>query len=212
MVKVIIITGAAIVVIAIVVAVLFFFKQPLPDVSGYESLTSPRIVILPKQKMIEVTVNGDPNKVLAGAFSSLFQVYYAIKETPKGPKQAPPRLRCSIPESLKFDEMTPGKSLIATVGIPVPETVTTLPNSKKSGSFEVKLADWEYGDSAEILHKGPYDKEQPTIEKLLAYIKSQVYIPAGIHEEEYLIGPGMGGAGPDKYVTIIRYPVVKATK
>jgi effector-binding domain-containing protein len=142
----------------------------------------------------------------------LFRTYYALKETPKGPKQAPPRLRCSIPESFKFDETAPEKTLEATVGLPVPETVISLPKSANSGPIKVKLADWEYGETAEILHIGSYAKEQPTIAKLLDYIKSQGFVPAGIHEEEYIIGPGMSGATPEKYYTIIRYPVVKAAK
>jgi hypothetical protein len=64
---------------------------------------------------------------------------------------------------------------------------------------------------AEILHVGRYDDEGPTIRRLLEFIKASGYSVAGEHEEEYLKGPGMFGPGnPEKYLTIIRYPVRRA--
>jgi hypothetical protein len=57
---------------------------------------------------------------------------------------------------------------------------------------------------------GGYDKEKPTIERLKAFIEQSGYEIAGLHEEEYLRGPGMIFRGnPDTYLTIIRYPVRK---
>jgi hypothetical protein len=55
---------------------------------------------------------------------------------------------------------------------------------------------------------GPYDKEPPTVEKLMKFIADKGYVVAGPHEEEYLTGPGMV-AEPSKYWTIIRYQVKK---
>lgn len=61
---------------------------------------------------------------------------------------------------------------------------------------------------AEILHIGPYSAEVPTTERLQSYIKEKGYRVIGVHEEEYLKGPGMFGKGnPEKYYTIIRYRV-----
>ena len=72
------------------------------------------------------------------------------------------------------------------------------------------LTTWEYGDVAEMLHVGPYDREEPTIAKLKQFIKECGYEIVGEHEEEYLKGPGMFSKGnPDKYLTIIRYRVKK---
>lgn len=55
---------------------------------------------------------------------------------------------------------------------------------------------------------GPYNAEQPDIERLLNFIKSQGYRVVGDHEEEYVKGPGMLFAGdPKNYLTIIRLRV-----
>jgi effector-binding domain-containing protein len=207
MVKIIIIVGGVIVILAVAVVLFFVFFPPMPDVSAYESLITPRIVSVPAQKMIEMRVKGVPAKVLPEAFSALFQVYYGINETPKGPGQQAPRLRCPVYETGLFDTNT---ELEITVGIPVPAAVSALPDKRTGPAAQVTLNEWEYGDTAEILHKGPYEKEGPTIQKLLDFIKQSGYVPAGIHEEEYLIGPGMGNVSTEKYYTIIRYPVNKA--
>jgi effector-binding domain-containing protein len=64
---------------------------------------------------------------------------------------------------------------------------------------------------AEILHIGPYDREEPDIARLTGFIKDNGYSIIGDHEEEYLKGPGMFSKGnPEKYYTIIRYRVKKA--
>jgi hypothetical protein len=41
------------------------------------------------------------------------------------------------------------------------------------------------------------------------FIADKGYEMAGMHEEEYLVGPGMGNAPPESYRTIIRYQVKK---
>ena len=79
--------------------------------------------------------------------------------------------------------------------------------------MKASLETWEYGEVAEILHIGPYNKEEPTVNKLMNFIKEQGYEVAGLHEEEYLKGPTMAGPGdPEKYLTIIRYRVKKKEK
>ena len=74
----------------------------------------------------------------------------------------------------------------------------------------VELVTWEYGEVAQILHVGGYDEETADTEALKEFIRSQGYEITGLHEEEYLKGPGFLFAGnPDKYLTLIRYPVKK---
>ena len=94
--------------------------------------------------------------------------------------------------------------------MPVPAGTTALPPYKAESGLSVRLEPWEYGDVAEILHIGPYDREKPTVERLLAFIRAGGYEAIGDHEEEYLKGPGMFFRGdPEKYQTIIRYRVKK---
>ena len=57
---------------------------------------------------------------------------------------------------------------------------------------------------AQILHKGPYSAEWPSIEKLHRFIAEKGYRIVGPHEEEYLTRPDVKVPK-----TIIRYRVKK---
>ena len=93
-------------------------------------------------------------------------------------------------------------------GIPVPEEVIEIPEQK--GELKIELKYWEYSEMAQILHIGAYSDESPTVDLLEVYAKEKGYKLAGLHEEEYLKGPGMFFKGdPKKYQTIIRYKVEK---
>jgi len=66
---------------------------------------------------------------------------------------------------------------------------------------------------AEILHTGPYSREEPALKRLGEFIQEQGYVILGGHEEEYIVGPTQSGKGePEKYVTIIRYRVQRPDK
>ncbi len=145
-----------------------------------------------------------PNEFGGKAFGLLFKTYFKIKGTPKGSKQPAPRARW--PVSLD----SPQSEWIGRYAMPVPEDTTELPEYKAEPGLTMELTTWEYGEVAEILHIGPYDKEEPTIEKLHNFIAQNGYEIIGEHEEEYLKGPGMFFKGnPEKYYTIIRYQVKK---
>ncbi len=63
---------------------------------------------------------------------------------------------------------------------------------------------------AEILHIGPYTKEQPTIQRLTDFIQKSGYKISGTHEEEYLRTGGMFFNGDEnEYYTILRCSVKK---
>ncbi|HVN66873.1 MAG TPA: hypothetical protein VMT55_00750, partial [Candidatus Sulfotelmatobacter sp.] len=74
----------------------------------------------------------------------------------------------------------------------------------------IQLTTWQYGTVAQILHIGPYDKERPDVDRLHEFIRANGYRITGMHEEEYIRGPGMFFRGnPEKYFTVIRYQVEK---
>ncbi|MBU2555055.1 MAG: hypothetical protein KKF98_11405 [Bacteroidetes bacterium] len=156
------------------------------------------------QKMVVVEAKGDPNVVGGKAFRLLFKTYFKIKGTSKGPKQPAPRARW--PRSLDI----PKSEWVGFYAMPVPEQTVQLPVYKAETGLKVELTTWEYGDVAEILHIGPYSKEESAIKRLVDFIKEQGYEIVGNHEEEYIKGPGMFLKGnPEKYITIIRYRVKK---
>lgn len=191
---------AGIVVVAGLLFVVFF--SPGPDLSTYEFLKQPRITRMADQKMVVVTAQGDPNAVGSKAFGLLFKTYFKIPGVPKRMSQAP-RARWSGDVNVK-------SSWTGYYAMPVPDQIGSLPAVEAEPGLKVELTTWEYGEVAEILYIGPYAEETPTIKKLHAYISQQGYKIIGLHEEEYLKGPGMFFKGdPTKYYTIIRYRVKK---
>jgi hypothetical protein len=192
----------AVVVLVLAAVVLYFFIPKGPDVAAYEFLKDPRIAKMPDQKMLVVTAKGDPNVVGSKAFKLLFSTYFKIPGVPKSMAIAP-RARW-------VGDMNVKPSWTGYYALPVPETTTQLPAIDAEPGIAAELTTWAYGDVAEILYKGPYSEERPTIEKLHQYIAQQGYKIVGEHEEDYIKGPGMFFAGdPKEYYTIIRYRVAK---
>jgi hypothetical protein len=173
-----------------------------PVLAQFEHLKEPRITERPAEQMLVVTAKGDPNIAGAGAFGLVFQLYFSIPETPKGPGFQFPRARW--PESLD----TPKTDWVGRYALPVPQTVTELPGHQAPKGLVASLEEWEYGEVAEILHVGPYAEEPPTLERLLEFVRASGYVTLGGHEEEYVRGPTMSGPGePERYLTILRYRV-----
>lgn len=178
-----------------------------PDLSSYDRLKDPAISSKPATQVIEARATGVPKDAVGRALKSVFTIYYKIDKKYRSlpaSENAAPRARWPVLPDLPRNEW------IAVVGLPVSSDLTTLPAEAAGLDPKVTIERWEYGEVAEILHIGGYDKEEPTIKRLTDFIKASGYEIAGAHEEEYLKGPGMIFAGnPDGYRTIIRYPVKK---
>lgn len=201
------IIAGLVVVVAAFIALSVYYIMRGPDLTKYEPLKEPKLSTAPNQKMLVVEAKGDPRVAGEKAFGLLMQIYFKMKDTPKGPTQSAPRARWPV----AFE--TPKTEWVGLYAMPVPETATELPQYEAKPELKVALTTWEYGEVAEILHYGPYDKEQPTVARLMEFIKAQGYEVAGDHEEEYLKGPTMFSKGdPEKYVTIIRYRVKKTAQ
>lgn len=205
--KTIVIVVAVVVIAVVLLGVAVMFVMPHgPRLKDVKHLLEPRIVTLPSQRVLVVEAKGDPNAMGSEAFGLLFKTYYKLKGVPKGPKQPAPRARW--PLSLN----TPKEQWIGRYAMPVPDGIGSPPEQAAGATgLHAELKTWEYGQVAEILHVGPYGAEEPTIRKLLQFIKDSGYATTGEHEEEYLRGPGMfSTGGPATYLTIIRYRLKKA--
>ncbi|MFH1382433.1 MAG: GyrI-like domain-containing protein [Chloroflexota bacterium] len=163
--------------------------------------TDPQILEMPAQKMAVVQGKGAPDKVFAELMPALYKSVYTLKFDLKKRglatfKVSPPRAR--YPDGLSV----PKEQWTILVGVPVPEDTTVLP--QKMPGVNVKLKSWDYGTVGQILHIGPYDQEQLSVERLHKLIEEKGYTVAGAHEEEYL-------TRPDTKVmkTIIRYQIKK---
>jgi hypothetical protein len=61
------------------------------------------------------------------------------------------------------------------------------------------------GLSAQVLHRGSYGKERPTLERLYTFVRDQGALPTGKHHEIYLSDPST--TPPGRLRTIVRQPV-----
>ncbi len=192
---------AVLVLLLAAAALLAYFAMQGPDLAEYEHLKNPAISTRPSQKMIVVEAVGDPNVVGEKVFELLFDLYYSTDGVERWTLPAA-RARWPVSPDLPKEEWN------GIYGIPVPDSVMMLPDHTPVSGMTVSLTTWEYGEVAELLHVGPYDRETPSIEKLKAFISERGYETSSPHEEEYLKGPGMFFRGnPEEYVTILRYEI-----
>lgn len=201
-----ILLAVALVVILLLAGGVIWIGMPHgPSLEEVAHLKNPRIVEMGPQKVLLVRAKGNPNVVGKSAFGLLMRTYFSLKGVPKaGPSLKPPRARWPVESDIPMEDWE------GFYALPVPENVSEIPPAESKDGLWVELAIWDYGEVAEILHVGRYDAEPPTVEALKEYIRTQGYEIDGLHEEDYLKGPGFLFAGnPDNYLTMIRYPVRK---
>jgi hypothetical protein len=73
---------------------------------------------------------------------------------------------------------------------------------------DLRIETFAEGAVAQVLYRGPYAEERPTIEALHAAIAGAGLRPRGRHHELYLGNPGR--SAPEKLRTLIRQPVEPA--
>lgn len=164
------------------------------------SQIQPEIVRMPTQKLAVVRTVGDPNVVAGDAMKALFGAVYTLKFDlkKKGRDFKVRGLRARWPNV----HIAPKDEWVGLWGLPIPSATRSLP--QKHPEVEVRIEKWQYGTVAQILHRGPYAEEAPTVDRLDDFIAARGYEVAGPHEEEYLTRPT---AKVPK--TIIRYAVRK---
>ncbi len=165
----------------------------------------PQLTRLPRRRVLTVTTIGNPNQVAQRCINALFGTAYGTKFKVFGakPKMQVGLLACRWVNAMK----APVSKWEARWGLEVSPFVTGRKLLQADPKTRVKVADWEYGMVAQILHKGPYAEEWPSIEKLHRFIAEKGYRIVGPHEEEYLTRPDV--KVPE---TIIRYRVRKLAR
>jgi len=198
--------GIAVVLLVLVGGAIYVMMSG-PDLSAYEKFRQPALLTMPAQKVLVAEATGTPEQIAGQTLPVLFKTYYSLPNVPRGRSMPAPRARWPM------QIHTPQDQWVGRFAMPIPASVTALPPATAPAGVQPKIDTWEYGEVAQILHVGPYDKEAPTIETLTAFIKAQGYAIAGEHEEVYLRGPTMFGKGnPEKYYTLIRYQVKKTAQ
>ncbi len=186
----------------IAVGAFMFLMSNGAKLEDFEHLLEPSITSMEDQKVIQVKTVGDPDESAGDAIGVLYKSYYSIEGISKKGKPPWPLARWDA------DFSAPDSEWVGYFALRVPDKVDHIQELTSKSGYLVALRIWQYGEVAEILHVGSYDNEQETVDKLKTFIDESGYEIVGKHEEEYLKGPGMFGKGnPDKYLTIIRYPV-----
>lgn len=83
----------------------------------------------------------------------------------------------------------------------------TVVKKKKSlpALAEIRFENYHEALSAQILHRGPYAEEAPTIQRLHQFILADNHERRGKHHEIYLSDPRR--VAPEKMKTILRQPI-----
>ena len=193
-------------------------KRELQDL--YTAKSAPAMVEVPEQQFLMIDGHGDPNtsKQYREAVSALFSVSYAAKFALKRAGIVdyvvmPLEGLWSSPDMSAFT--TGNKSAWDwTMMIMQPDSVTlevfeaalekaaqkSLPALERT-----RLERFAEGPAAQVMHRGPYSTEGPTVAALHAFIAEQGHELAGRHHEIYLSDPRR--SAPENMKTILRQPV-----
>lgn len=178
-------------------------------------------VRVPSMTYLMIDGEGDPNtsKAFAAAVEALYAVSYAVKFMVKrGPSAIDytvmpleglwwaddmsrfmdDRSRWKWTLMIMHPAFVPRKAITAAIG----EV-----NEKKRlpALAKVRVATLKEGRCAQILHRGPFSDEGPTIARVHAFIAALGKRPVGKHHEIYLTD--MRKATPARWKTVIRQPM-----
>lgn len=185
------------------------------------------IVQVPKMKFILIDGRGNPNTSLEfkRATEALFSLAYAMKFMVKKGSIGidygvlPLEGLWWVDDMTEFD-VSKKDEWEWTLMIMQPTYVTkeifiaaceqVARKKKLEGLKKVRFDSFIEGESAQIMHIGPFENEGPTIAKLHDFVKEQGYLLKGKHHEIYL--SDIRRAAPEKWKTILRQPICKRTK
>ena len=182
----------------------------------YTARRKPDLVEVPERHAIAIVETGAPGAETMGpVFATLYPVAYALKFAIRAEQAVDyPVL---APEAVfRAADFKKTEGWRWTAGIAVPEVVDAgaLRRAIRSARERhpetplldrVKLATLPSGMQARIMHVGPYDTEQPTIDRLTAFVREAGYRPGRWHIEVYLSDPGR--VAPERIRTVIRMSI-----
>lgn len=187
------------------------------------SATAVTEVDVPGFNFLMIDGQGDPNSssIYAAAVEALFTVAYTLKFMVKKSSAAIDYAVMPLEGLWWADDMA---AFVAdrksewhwTMMIMQPEfisaemveTAIAAANKKKSlpALQDLRFESFKEGLCAQILHKGPFSEEGPTIDRLHQFIDTHGKL-AGKHHEIYL--SDIRKAAPENWKTIIRQPIQK---
>lgn len=198
-------------------------KRELAEV--YSAAATPALVQVPELRFLMIDGHGDPNispdytAAVEALYSVAYTVRFALKRGPaavdapvmplEGLWWTPDMTTFSVEDKASWD----WTMMIALPPQATPDVVADArAAAQRKKSLEaigrVREERHDEGLAGQILHRGPYRDEGPTIARLHQFIEEQGCRLTGKHHEIYLGDPRR--AAPEKLRTIIRQPVVRA--
>lgn len=199
----------------------------------YLPSTSPSVIKIPSMKFVMVEGKGNPNtsKEYQNALSILYGISFTIKMSKKSNEELEGYFDYIVPpleglwwteenKDISTDFSTKEKEQFHWISmIRQPDFVTQevyqwafskLKEKKPELDYsKVRFQIWEEGTCAQIMHKGSYDTESKSIEKLEDFIAKEGYITDigndRYHHEIYLGDPRK--TKPENLKTVIRHPI-----
>lgn len=193
----------------------------------YQATSEPHRVHVPAFRYLMVDGEGDPNtaEAYAAAVEALYAVSYTIKFMVKkslsgldyGVMPLEGLWWTDRMEEFSLDRKSDWKW---TAMIMQPEPVTEelvrlalvqVAVRKKLPALPlVRMEVLKEGEAVQILHRGPYADETPTMERLHGYMQENGWDFGGRHHEIYLNDPRR--TAPERLQTVIRQPIKSASK
>jgi len=201
------------------------FRRELGDL--YAAADHPVMVDVPPLSFLMIDGHGDPNAspTFEEGVKALYAVTYAIKfrmrSMPEGIDAAimPLEGLWWIPEARVWDfgdksdwdwTLMVAEPDLVTPAL-VAETIERVRTERGLPALQrMRFESLAEGRAAQILHRGPFSAERPTLERLYDFIRDEGSVPVGKHHEIYLRDPQR--TAPARMRTIIRQPVTPAPR
>lgn len=166
--------------------------------------TSPVLADLPPRDVLSVDGRGDP---AAPAFAGAVRALFAVRAALGGRDDVP--LEGSYAQDgdpLRFDLDAPtGWHWRLLVPAPVHARAEAVETAAARFGAAVHLRRAPRRRVAQLLHRGPYADEGPSLEALYAFVADRGLVPDGAHTEVYLTDPR--AVAPQDLRTVLQVPV-----
>jgi hypothetical protein len=195
------------------------YRRKLADLYG--ARREPAAVDVPPLSYLMIDGQGDPNvsRDYADAVEALFSLSYTIKFSLKRASGIDLRVMplegqwwCDDMRRFSVHDKQAWSWTMMILQPPeigaklVEECRAALAGKKSLRALEkVRYSSIDEGLCAQVLHRGPFSEEGPTVERLHSFIEKQGAKLSGKHHEIYL--SDIRRAAPEKWRTIIRQPM-----
>ena len=167
-------------------------------------MDTPTLATLPARALLAVDGRGTPEEPpFAAAIRALFATRAALGSREDVPLEGS---YAQDGDPLRFDLDTPrGWHWTLAVAAPPARTAEAVNTAGARFGAAVELRAQPELQVAQVLHRGAFADEQPSLDALYAFVAAQGLRPAGPHTEVYLTDPTTTAAEDNR--TVLRVPV-----